>query len=159
MDLARFFFPWGVLPRRWRSSLFQHNAGEATRTVCSTLLAEAFGSVNFPILPFIWRATDGSIRFFKRNPRLFAPRDFDYSPYFHIIKYPFLGMGDLGLYRRLPWSEDDWMYNDEPEAAAHAALSRPVPTAAPAATAGAGPDTPCPGPGSDTLLGAYGRGS
>jgi len=114
LDLARFFFPWGILPRRWRSSLFQHNVGEATRTVCSTLLAEAYDSVNFPIRPFIGRCADGSIRFFKRNPRLFAPRDFDYSPYFHIIKYPFLGVRDLGLYRRLPWSEDDWVYNDEP---------------------------------------------
>lgn len=112
LDLARFFFPYSVLPRRWRSSLFTHNAGKPTRTVCSTLLAEAFNAVNFPILPFIDRAEDGSVRFFKRNPRLFAPRDFDYSPYFSIIKYPFLGINDVGLYHRLPWMDDD-MYNDE----------------------------------------------
>lgn len=112
LDLARFFFPWSFLPRRWRSSLFQHNAGGPTRIVCSTLIAEAYGSVDFPILPFIDRAEDGSVRFFKRNPRLFAPRDFDYSPYFSIIKYPFLGINDLGLYHRLPWSNED-VYNDE----------------------------------------------
>ena len=112
LDLARFFFPWSFLPRRWRSSLFQHNAGKPTRTVCSTLLAEAFNSVDFPVLPFIDRLEDGSVRFFKRNPRLFAPRDFDYSPYFSIIKYPFLGINDVGLYHRLPWSEED-IYNDE----------------------------------------------
>lgn len=113
LDLARFFFPWGILPRRWRSSLFQHNAGAPTRIVCSTLLAEAFGCVDYPILPFIDRSDDGSVRFFKRNPRLFSPRDFDYSPYFSIIKYPFLGVNDLGLYRKLPWSTDDVIYNDE----------------------------------------------
>lgn len=112
LDLARFFFPWSFLPRRWRSSLFQHNAGNPTRTVCSKLLAEAFNSIDFPILPFIERNDDGSVRFFKRNPRLFAPRDFDYSPYFAIIKYPFLGMNDVGLYHRLPWSDED-IYNDE----------------------------------------------
>ena len=112
LDLARFFFPWTFLPRRWRSSLFEHNAGNPTRTVCSTLLAEAFNAVEFPILPFIDRAEDGSVRFFKRNPRLFAPRDFDYSPYFSIIKYPFLGINDVGLYHRLPWTDDD-IYNDE----------------------------------------------
>lgn len=112
LDLARFFFPWSLLPRRWRSSLFQHNAGNPTRTVCSTLLAEAFSTVDFPILPFIDRAEDGSVRFFKRNPRLFAPRDFDYSPYFSIIKYPFLGINDVGLYHRLPWTDAD-VYNDE----------------------------------------------
>lgn len=112
LDLARFFFPWSFLPRRWRSSLFEHNAGHPTRTVCSTLLAEAFDAVDFPILPFIDRADDGSVRFFKRNPRLSAPRDFDYSPYFSIIKYPYLGLNDVGLYHRLPWSNED-VYNDE----------------------------------------------
>lgn len=112
LDLARFFFPWSFLPRRWRSSLFQHNAGNPTKTVCSTLLAESFDVVDFPILPFIDRDEDGSLRFFKRNPRLFAPRDFDYSPYFSIIKYPYLGVNDVGLYHRLPWNHDD-IYNDE----------------------------------------------
>lgn len=116
LDLARFFFPWSFLPRRWRSSLFEHNAGNATRIVCSTLLAEAFGSVNYPILPFIDRQHDGSLRFFKRNPRLFAPRDFDTSPYFNIIKYPYLGLNDLGLYRKLPWASDSLIYNDDDDA-------------------------------------------
>lgn len=112
LDLARFLFPWAILPRRWRSSLFQHNAGKPTHTVCSSLLAEAFNAVNFPVLPFIDRRDDGSVRFFKRNPRLFSPRDFDYSPYFHIIKYPFLGVDDLGLYRNLPWGDENLVYND-----------------------------------------------
>lgn len=116
LDLARFFFPWTILPRRWRSSLFLHNAGDATRTVCSTLLAESFDRVDFPIRPFIDRDDDGSVRFFKRNPRLFTPRDFDYSPYFSIIKYPFLGVSDLSLYRRLPWGSDEVLYNDEDDA-------------------------------------------
>ncbi len=114
LDLARFFFPWAILPRRWRSSLFQHNAGNATQTVCSTLLAEAFSNVDFPILPFIDRGDDGSLRLFKRNPKLFAPRDFDYSPYFSIIKYPFLGMNDIGLYRRLPWDRNADYVNEQP---------------------------------------------
>lgn len=113
LDLARFFFPWTIMPRRWRSTLFQHNAGNVTRTVCSSLLAEAFNRINFPILPFIDRTDDGSVRFFKRNPRLFIPKDFDYSPYFSIIKYPFLGINDIGLYQKLPWSDPDLIYNDE----------------------------------------------
>ncbi len=113
LDLARFFFPWTILPRRWRSSLFEHNAGKPTRTVCSSLIAGAFNSVNFPILPFIDRDDDGSVRFFKRNPRLFTPKDFDYSPYFDIIKYPFLGLDELSVYRRLPWSEEEILYNDD----------------------------------------------
>lgn len=112
LDLARFFLPWSVLPRRWRSSLFEGRAGDTTRNVCSCLLAEAFDSVDFPILPFVERREDGSLRFFKRNPRLFTPRDFDYSPYFHIIKYPFLGLDDLGVYRSLAWSRSPLVYSD-----------------------------------------------
>ncbi len=131
LDLARFFLPWTVLPRRWRSSLFEHNAGPPTRTVCSSMLASAFNEVNFPILPFIDRDDDGSLRFFKRNPRLITPKDFDYSPYFDIIKYPFLGLDDLAVYRRLPWGDEDRLYNDD--ARAFAAASRGD---IPAATAG-----------------------
>lgn len=104
-DLFRFMFPYAILPRRWRSSLFAHHAGESTRTVCSCLLAEAFNAVQFPILPFIEHDQSGRIYFHKTNPRLFTPKDFDYSPYFDIIKYPYLGLEDRGIYRQLPWSD------------------------------------------------------
>lgn len=112
LDLARFFLPWGIVPRRWRSSLFEVNAGGVTRTVCAGLIAESFAAVDFPILPFIDRRADGTLRFFKRNPRLFTPRDFDYSPYFDIIKYPFLGIDEIGLYRRLPWCRTQVLMSD-----------------------------------------------
>jgi len=52
LDLARFMLPYSFIPRRWRSSLFSHHAGMQTRTVCSTMIGEAFQSVRFPILPF-----------------------------------------------------------------------------------------------------------
>ena len=115
LDLARFMFPYGVLPRRWRSSLFEHNAGAPTKTVCSTMLAEAFNSVHFPILPFIRKDVDGNARLYKRNPRLFSPKDFDYSPYFDIIKYPFYGIEDIAMYRQLPWDPQGMICNDENE--------------------------------------------
>ena len=112
LDLARFLFPWSVLPRRWRSSLFQHNAGGPTRTVCSSLLASAFASVHYPIRPVIRHTENGELRLFKRNFRLFTPSDFDYSPYFDIIKYPFLDLDEVSLYRRLPWNEEGVVCND-----------------------------------------------
>lgn len=112
VDLARFLLPWGILPRRWRSSLFEHRAGETTRTLCSGLIAEAFSAVDFPILPFVERQEDGSLRFFRRNPRLFTPKDFDYSPYFDIIKHPILRLDDPGVYRRLSWSPSALVYSD-----------------------------------------------
>lgn len=106
VDLLRFFFPYGLLPRRWRSSLFEIGHGEATRLVCSTLIAESFRAVCYPILPHIQRGTDGNYVFRQRNSRLFTPRDFDYSPYFDIVKYPFFGDADSRLYRELTWDDE-----------------------------------------------------
>lgn len=105
LDLLRFMFPYGLMPRRWRSSLFEANAGEITRAVCSTLVAEAFAKVHFPILPVIHRGAGSSYRFFRSDTRLLVPRDFDYSPYFDIVKYPFFGGRDISLYRNMAWDE------------------------------------------------------
>ena len=49
-------------------------------------------------------AGDG-VQLFRRNPKLCTPSDFDYSPYFEIIKYPFLDFATHSSYRLLPWSE------------------------------------------------------
>jgi len=35
-----------------------------------------------------------------------TPKDFDYSPYFEIIKHPYLGLDDVAAYRALPWNEE-----------------------------------------------------
>ena len=112
-DLARFLFPWAILPRKWRSRLFNANPGDATKTVCSTIIAEAFTAVNFPILPHIKHNEDKEIEFIKRNPKLFTPRDFDYSPYFEIIKYPFLSAEEQPAYKNLPWKEGIISHDNE----------------------------------------------
>ena len=102
LDLARFMLPYEIIPRRWRSSLFRHNAGTQTRTVCSTLIAEAFEKVGFPILPVVLDDDDGK-KLFKRNTRLFTPQDFDFSPYFDIVKFPFHSIREISAYHLLPW--------------------------------------------------------
>ena len=122
LDLARFLFPYAIVPRRWRSSLFEHNAGTPTHTVCSTMLAEAFASVHYPILPVLHRNEDGELTMYKRNTRLITPKDFDYSPYFDVIKYPILDFDELAIYRKLPWGKDGIELNDEHD------LSMPAPS-------------------------------
>ncbi len=111
IDLARFLFPFGIIPRRWRSSLFKAGAGEQTKTVCSTMIAEVFSEVHYPVLPVIHRDEAGDLHLYKRNTRLYTPSDFDYSPYFDIIKYPILGLDDLAVYRQLPWDEEGLVCN------------------------------------------------
>ena len=81
-DLMRFLMPWTILPRRFRSSLFKHHPGELTRESCSTLLAEAFGSVKFPIIPVLREHKEKGVEFVRRFPKLYVPSDFDYSPFF-----------------------------------------------------------------------------
>lgn len=111
-DIARFMLPWGIMPRRWRSSLFETHAGLTTRTVCSTMIAEAFNAVEFPILPLVKPHETTGVELIRRNPKLMVPRDFDHSPYFEIIKYPFID-ADQALYRRLPWNREGLMSNDD----------------------------------------------
>lgn len=112
-DLGRFLFPWFLLPKRWRSSLFQQGMSSSTRTVCSTMIAEAFGFIQFPILPLVKRTGDQGVQLFRRNPKLCVPCDFDYSPYFEIIKYPFMDFSQHADYRLLPWYGNTVLSGDE----------------------------------------------
>lgn len=113
LDLARFLLPWTVLPRRWGSSLFSTSSGEPESGICSSLIAEAFASVQFPVLPFVIPHGEEGVEVFHRNPHLYSPKDFDYSPYFEIIKYPLFNPDEpLPYYRRLPWSKSGWLHQD-----------------------------------------------
>ncbi|RVU81447.1 hypothetical protein EOL70_27125 [Leucothrix sargassi] len=106
LDLARFFFPYGILPKHWRSTLFQHNAGKPTHVVCSGMVARCFQSVHYPILPVIVTKDNERKKIYKRNFRLFVPADFDYSPYFDIVKFPEFKVSSRQSKPYLPWEDD-----------------------------------------------------
>jgi hypothetical protein len=69
-------------------------SSDPTRAICSTLIAEAFETVGFPILPIVGSKAAAAVGCpdrarevqHIRHHRLFVPRDFDVSPYFAIIK-------------------------------------------------------------------------
>lgn len=113
LDLARFLLPWTLFPRRWRSTLFRYNSGENTRLTCAYLLAEAFYQIRYPILPSVIQNETIGIELIRRNPKLFTPSDFDYSPFFEIVKYPIIDMQKPGDYQYLPWNEDGLISNDK----------------------------------------------
>lgn len=105
-DLARFFFPWGLLfSRRWKTSLFDHHAGPPTRLTCSLLIIEAFSKVRFPVLPGL-KKQENDFALVRRHPRLYTPTDFDFSPFFDVVKYPMLDLSDPHTYQNLPWSKE-----------------------------------------------------
>lgn len=113
LDLARFMLPWGAFPRRWHSVLFDHKPSQVIYDICSSMIAEAFHSVRFPVLPIVKHDDENGIELVQRNPRLYTPSDFDYSPYFDIIKYPFFTLSEHAPYRHLPWKEGAISIEDE----------------------------------------------
>ena len=77
------------------------------------MIAESFGFVQFPILPLVKADEADDVQLFRRNPKLCTPRDFDYSPYFDIIKYPFYDFRHHKNYRLLPWSSSSALTAEE----------------------------------------------
>src|SRR5665647_296291 len=80
-------------------------SGHPTRIICSALIAQAFENVRYPILPKVTRADCEAARqeiLEIRHSSLYAPRDFDISPYFEVVK-PTLVMGFN--YKAMAWAD------------------------------------------------------
>src|SRR5215213_1442671 len=102
-DLMRYLFPLPV-PQRWRRRMMAIGSGHPTRIICSALIAQAFESVRYPILPKITTMESEAARqeiLEIRHSSLYAPRDFDISPYFALVK-PTIERGFN--YRRMAWA-------------------------------------------------------
>lgn len=94
-DMLRYFLPTPPVPVRWRRRMIAFGSGDPTRAICSTLIAQAFENIKYPILPEIHR-TPGHARVASsfsrdeilhiRHHSLFTPRDFDLSPFFRVVK-------------------------------------------------------------------------
>ena len=108
-DLMRYLIPTPPVPTRWRRRMLSFGSGDPTRAICSSLIAQAFQSVHYPILPTIemvkatgaspWQAREV---WHIRHYSMFMPRDFDLSPYFAVIK-PTLQRGFD--HHQIPWAE------------------------------------------------------
>lgn len=109
VDLARYLISHPPVPARVRRRMVALGSGDPTRAICSSLIAQAFQSIGYPILPYV--ETDGADNCSSpqcyeelmhiRHHSLFTPRDFDISPYFAVIK-PTLAEGFD--HRRLRWA-------------------------------------------------------
>jgi hypothetical protein len=125
-DLARYFLPVSLVPRRFRRKALHFGSSLPTEVICSSLIASAFGKVGFPIIPtvvrdhrngavppsflsrFLSRATQPSTSpvFRRAHPTLITPRDFDLSPYFEVVKFNVIEPSRFD-YSKIIWAEDE----------------------------------------------------
>ncbi|MEZ5503448.1 MAG: YiiX/YebB-like N1pC/P60 family cysteine hydrolase [Halioglobus sp.] len=110
IDLMRYLLPTPPVPSRYRRQLLALGSGDPTRAICSTLIAQAFQSVKYPILPQHLQVCLGTVPghcddvlLESRHFSHFTPRDFDLSPYFEIVKPTIRGNFD---YRKILWLEE-----------------------------------------------------
>lgn len=107
-DLVRYLIQRPAVPNRYRRALLSLGSGEPTRAICSTLIAEAFQSISYPILPVQngQQGLDGDVpEYYQRHFTHFTPRDFDLSPYFRIVKPT--------IERGFNFHEMKWLQHDE----------------------------------------------
>ncbi|MGE0825078.1 MAG: YiiX/YebB-like N1pC/P60 family cysteine hydrolase [Candidatus Binatia bacterium] len=125
-DLARYFFPVSLVPRRFRRKALYFGSGLPTEVICSSMIAAAFDKVGFPIIPQItakrmeetarrtWleriflrpHESPERLIFRRRHHTLVTPRDFDLSPYFEVIKFNVIESGRFD-YSRIIWEENE----------------------------------------------------
>ncbi|HEV3111293.1 MAG TPA: YiiX/YebB-like N1pC/P60 family cysteine hydrolase [Candidatus Binataceae bacterium] len=122
LDLARYFLPVSLIPRLWRRTALEFGSGEPTHVICSSMIANAFRKVKFPIIPnfkeppladedgtglarLIHRPSARRFGVLQPVPTTFiTPRDFDLSPYFEVIKFNLIE--DIKFdYRKIIWAD------------------------------------------------------
>ncbi len=84
-DLARYLFPFHLVPRRFRPRSLYLGSSSSREVICSALIAKAFYRAGITIQPPVG-AEDHAERFQVRHPSYIMPRDFDLSANFQILK-------------------------------------------------------------------------
>ena len=121
-ELARYLFPVELIPARFRRKALEATSELTHEVICSSLIAQAFQEVGFPILPHLVEAPAKTeavnwspLRIWKRpysgvfepkKTQLITPRDFDLSPYFEVVKLPVDGTEGFD-YRRIRWADSE----------------------------------------------------
>lgn len=113
VDLARYLFPTPPIPRRFRRRMLALGSGDPTQAICSSLIAQAFHSVGYPILPDkVSHQNDLETLYQIRHHSLFTPRDFDLSPYFKVIKPTLVSSSNFD-HRTFRWGPPSSLEIDE----------------------------------------------
>jgi hypothetical protein len=104
--------PHPLVPMRFRRRRrLARGSGDPTRFICSTLMAQAFHVVQYPILPRVEVIRkEGAEREAEllmeeihhiRHHSLYTPRDYDIPPFFSVVKPTFEGVFND---RKMKWA-------------------------------------------------------
>jgi hypothetical protein len=103
VDLIRYLVPMPI-PARFRRRMMALGSGDPTKAICSSLIAQAFEQVRYPILPKIELIESRETRreiLHIRHCSLYTPRDFDISPFFEVVKPTIKSGFD---YKKMRWA-------------------------------------------------------
>ena len=112
LDLALLLLPSFLNPFKKRTVQACLGGCSEYKVICSGMIAQAFQKVGYPIVPSLLAESDddnllmndpyGS-KLIMRHYSQIAPRDFDLSPNFEIVKYNMIGLG--GFNYKSIWAE------------------------------------------------------
>jgi len=128
LDLAAHLIFVSFLPGRHREEALRFGSGASSQVICTSLLGQLFHKVGFPVLPSVtypegsgvpeapiqrrrWslflrrRRNRHAGLYRRRHPTLLAPRDFDLSPYFQIVKFNLISESKFD-YSRIEWAPE-----------------------------------------------------
>ena len=128
LDLAAHLLFVSLLPGKHREEVLRFGSGASSQVICTSLLGQLFHKVGFPVLPSVTYpegsgAPEPPIRrrrwslfprrrrnrlqglYRRRHPTLLAPRDFDLSPYFEIVKFNLISESSFD-YNRIEWAPE-----------------------------------------------------
>ena len=120
MDLALLLLPSFLNPFKKRTIQACLGGCSKYKVICSGMIAKAFQSVDYPIVPSLLPESDidnplinepyGS-KLIMRHYSQIIPRDFDLSPNFEIVKFNIIGLGRFeyqSIWAEEQGQEDRW---------------------------------------------------
>lgn len=113
IDIALLLLPRWLIPMRKRRITECIGKCNDYQVICSGMVAEAFHSVGYPIVPDLRPQTNHKVSrvnpfggaLVKRHYSQVLPRDFDLSPNFEIIKFNIIAEKKF-KYKSLQWNQE-----------------------------------------------------
>ena len=110
--LLLWLVPWRRLGR-CRGRLFNRWANDLLCVITGSVIGEAFAFIQYPVHPLVKESSAGT-RLLRLQPRVFHAADFDQSPYFDIIKIPYLLSSIPKGFNATPWKGNAAALSVEP---------------------------------------------